>query len=431
MDREILFELDEDALLVANGGRSFSRTGVISVCASHLSDKQLDGVKDHFKADDKQLVRAIRCIELDHYKDPIRVTSDFNNERETVHDYGGRFVWELLQNVDDAIGEGRSSDVLIGSKGLGFKAVLEVTDEPEIHSGPFHFLFSATRTQELLKEQGLDADPPPLTFRIPHECEPDNRVRELLNAGYATVVRLPFRDEEKGREVIDRLRALDPLFLLLAQELSCVRIRVPEGETVHDIERSEPGLSNGDVKLFTRGLNDSSSTSWRRWVQHGPAPSDDSKQLTVAICLPLTEGGEAVPHSDNVPFHVFFPTEEKSGACALVHASFDLEHNRKRVRAGDDDADILQGFSELFQDVLNDIPARTALEAFGKIASEDGNSPLTRLQKKIRDTLTETPFVPVIGGGRVRPGEVQLWQDRLGFVLRDEAQQVRDACLLA
>ena len=431
MDKEILFEFDEDALFIANGGRPFSRTGVISVCASHLSDKHLGGVTDHFDdADDKQLVWAIRCNELAHYKDPNRVTSDSNDERETTRDYTGRLVWELLQNADDAMGEGRSSDVLIGSKGLGFKAVLEVTDEPEIHSGPFHFLFSATRTQELLKKEGLHTNPPPLTFRIPHKCEPGNRVRELMDAGYATVMRLSFRTEETERAAMDQLRDLDALFLLLAQELSCVRIRVPEGETVHDVTRSEPGLSNGNVKLSTRGPNSSSSILWRRWVQCRPAPTDTSKQLTVAICLPLTKQGDAIPHSTNVPFHVFFPTEEDTGTRALIHASLDLEHNRKRVRKGEYDANILQEFSELFQDVLNDIPARTALEAFGKIASEAGNSTLMRLQKKIRGTLSETPFVPIIGGGRVKPGEVQLWQDRLGFVLRDEAQQVRYACLL-
>ena len=430
VDKEILFEFDEDALLVANGGRPFSRKGVISVCASHLSDKQLGGVTDHFDADDKQLVQAIRCNELAHYKDPNRVTSDSNNERETTRDYTGRFVWELLQNADDAMGEGRSSDVLIGSKGLGFKAVLEVTDEPEIHSGPFHFLFSATKTQELLKKERLHTNPPPLTFRIPHECEPGNRVRELLDAGYATVMRLPFRTEETERAAMDQLRDLDALFLFLAQELSCVRIRVPEGETVHDVTRSEPRLSNGNVKLSTRGPNGSSSILWRRWVQCRPAPTDTSKQLTVAICLPLTKQGDAIPHSTNVPFHVFFPTEEDTGTRALIHASLDLEYNRKRVRKGEYDANILQEFSELFQDVLNDIPARTALEAFGKIASEYGNSPLLRLQKKIRGTLSETPFIPIIGGGRVKPGEVQLWQDRLGFVLQDKTQQVQDEYLL-
>ena len=37
-NKELLFEVVEDALFVANGGRPFSRTGVISACAFHLSD---------------------------------------------------------------------------------------------------------------------------------------------------------------------------------------------------------------------------------------------------------------------------------------------------------------------------------------------------------------------------------------------------------
>ncbi len=133
---EVVFAVTKDALLIANGGRSFTRKGVISVCASHLSDKRSYGVTDHFDPDVDRLVAAIRDIELGHYQDPNRISGDFGAEHETVPDYGGRFVWELLQNADDAMGkqERRSTD-LIGSKGLGFKAVLEITDEPEIHSG--------------------------------------------------------------------------------------------------------------------------------------------------------------------------------------------------------------------------------------------------------------------------------------------------------
>ena len=194
---EVLFEVAEDALLVANDGLPFTRKGVIGICASHLSDKHSYDPNDDFEADNEYLVTAIRHREIATYRnDHNRITSDFSAEDETVHDYGGRFVWELLQNADDAIGiPGRSSGDLIGSKGLGFKAVLEITDEPEIHSSRFHFRFSAARTQRLLRAKRLHSSPPPLTFRIPHKCKPNRKVQELLNEGFATVIRLPFRDE--------------------------------------------------------------------------------------------------------------------------------------------------------------------------------------------------------------------------------------------
>ena len=421
--KEILFEVTEDALLIANGGRAFSRTGVLSICASHFSDK-LSGLLKDLDCADSELVQAIRDIRLQIYEiSPNDITSDFRSQDETKKDYGGRFVWELLQNADDAMRE--ESGDFIGSKGLGFKSVLEITDDPEIHSGLFHFRFSAEETQTLLREKDLHDDPPPLAFRIPHEREPDSKIRKLLDAGYATVVRLPFRDEQTRNRVVVRLNSLEPLFLLLAHEMSCIRVRVPEGETVYEIRRSEPGLSTGVVELSSRGL----STSWRRWVRSEPLSTDNNKRLTVAVCLPMRSGG-VNPHDTEIPFHVFFPTEEKIGAHALVHASFELEQNRKHVRPSENDVDILGVFSKLFQEVLKEVPARTALEAFGRIVSEDEDSLLGRLQKGIRDTLCETLFVPVIGGERVKPGKAGLWNDRLGFVLRDDAQEVRDARLL-
>ena len=434
MDRsnEILFEVTENALFVANGGRPFSRRGVISICNSHLSEKRSEGITDHFKCDDEQLVEAIRRTELKTYRgDPNRIRADFNDEQETFQDYGGRLVWELLQNAHDAMGKGNISDVLIGSKGLGFKSVLEITDKPEIHSGDYHFLFSSKRTQKLLKNNKLHDDPPLLTFRIPHECNPTEKTQELLNEGYVTIIRLPFRDEQAQEMTIDKLHNLDAQFLLLTQEMSCVRIRTEEGETVHKMTRHSTGLSNGDVKLSTWGPNGFSQSSlWRRWVRYCSAPTDNEQQLTVAICLPISKQGYVISHDTNIPFHVFFPTDETSGARALIHASLDLEHNRKRVRKGQHDDDIRREFCKLFQDVLKDIPARTALKSFGGIAYEDDDSPLRNLQKDIWDTLYQTPFVPVIGGDRVRPGDVQLWNDGLGLVLREDTEAVQKAYLL-
>lgn len=122
-DTEILFDVGDDALLVANGGRPFSGTGVISICASYLSDKSSDqenqGVKDHFGAEDSDLVQCIQEREPATYRnDPNRITADYQAQDEVRRDYGGRFAWELLQNADDAMGPDRSSAQLIGSKGL-------------------------------------------------------------------------------------------------------------------------------------------------------------------------------------------------------------------------------------------------------------------------------------------------------------------------
>ena len=129
--KEVLFCLVDDALYVANGGDCFTRQGVIGICASHLSEKHAtDSSSDDYRAGDRDLISAIQSREIETYKnDKNRLTSDARAEQEISRDYGGRFVWELLQNADDVMGpaERRSAD-LIGTKGLGFKSVLEITE---------------------------------------------------------------------------------------------------------------------------------------------------------------------------------------------------------------------------------------------------------------------------------------------------------------
>lgn len=434
-DREILFEVGDDALLVANGGRAFSREGVISICASHLSDKRSDDanddVRDNFGGADKDLVQKIRERELATYcTDPNRITSDYRGEDETSRDYDGRIVWELLQNADDAMGRERSSAELIGSKGLGFKAVLDVTEEPEVHSGPFHFRFSSADTQAILKKEGLHNQPPPLTFRIPHCTAPCERVQELLEAGYATVIRLPFRDNEARDSVVKQLHDFNPLFLLLAPRLTRVRIRTSNGDTVHEITGNSDGLADGDVQLSRKGPNGWESVPWRRWTWRG---SQEAKNLTVAVCLPLGDRQSAlepVHYPQCLPLFVFFPTHEEPRAHALIHATFDLEQNRKHVRPGDQDDKMLRALGALVGRVLDDVPARTALNAFGTVKSHD-DSLIGQLQQVVRDKLAASPFIPTVGGRTVRAADVCLWKYRFGDVLNVEIAEVIAAGLLA
>ncbi len=423
--KEVLFDLANDALYVANSGRPFTRKGVIGICAFHLSEKKRDGDSDNYKSEDKDLICEIRGREIETYKnDPNRLVSDSDGEEESRRDYQGRFVWELLQNADDVMGANeRSSADLIGSKGLGFKSVLEITEEPEIHSPPFHFRFSPDRTKDLLKEKGISDDPPQLTFRIPHDHQPNDKVCGLLDAGYSTVIRLPLRDEGEREKVKKALERLEPYFLLLSQELESVRIILDGEERCFRVERETQCLSDGRVVLHSPG----GATSWKRWT--GTKETAESKRLTAAIALPIDENEKAVSCTDALPFHVFFPTEEQLGVKALVHASFDLQQNRKHLREGSYDAELLDLFGTVLEKVILDIPARTALKTFGSIPEEDGSGPLEKIKKTIRKTMRSTPFVPVIGGRKVPPPESKCWKDNLDNVLRTNEQAIKDASL--
>ncbi len=432
-DKEVLFEISDHSLYVANGGAQFSRKGVIGVCASHLSEKR-EIESDIYKCPDEFLVEEIRKKELEIYRiNSNRMIRDSQGEKETTSDYGGRFIWELLQNADDAMRSHTSEHGLIGSKGLGFKSVLEVCDELEVHSGPFDFKFSSEQTRLLLASKLTHENPPPLTFGIPHECEPDSKTTNLLEAGYSTVIRLPFKDESAKQMVSRRLKELDPpLFLLLVREISSVRIRTAEGEFLHWIDRFGSNQQVSQVRLHRKESNHDTvreySQAWKRWLK--AFESCQGACLEVVICLPMSEHGVPEPFSDEIPFHVFFQTDEPTGASALIHAPFELQQNRKHIREGENDEAILEAFGELLSEVVDEIPPEATIQVFKEVPHLEEDSLSARLTVAIWETLLNHAWVPVLGGSRVTPSRVKLWEDGLGEVLREDEDAVKSACLL-
>lgn len=417
--RSLLFRVTDDALYVANFGRKFSRPGVVSVCRENLSAKSqrgpgssLDGVAD------RDLIDAIRNRRLDVYRTDLdQLQEDANHERETSSDYAGRSLWELLQNADDALAPaGTSSADLIGAKGLGFKSVLEITDRPSIHSGSFDFGFDAALSWPALHE--IDPAAPALTFRLPHKVARDDVSRSLLKQGFATVIRLPFRSATVKAEVMARLDALAPHFLLLCRNLDTVTVEVNAVAMAIMTVTRPRALTLRGARAVLRVTRDgvSHETNWRLWSSTAPAPQAEGKTLSAAIAL-RTIDDQAVPADDDIPVHVFFPTVEAISARFLVHGSFALTSNRNNIRTADHDAQVRTALQTLVTQAISDISPRAVVEVFGSIvrAAPTGRArrPERLLQQAIAEAVTDAAFVRLIGGGRARPGDVHTWDHDL------------------
>lgn len=192
------------------------------------------------------LVSEIRDARLEAYKKvPRDILSHFNDEEAERKNYAGRPLFELLQNVEDAMsadGTSRSRKILvrqvadvlyianegipfskvglealcdrsispkrgldfIGSKGIGFKSALNWTDAPRILSGDIRAEFSRQRAldmitshldpaalAELRREHRWSEAQVPL-LRLPFDHRPDNVESALLAEGWPTIVSLPY-----------------------------------------------------------------------------------------------------------------------------------------------------------------------------------------------------------------------------------------------
>lgn len=114
-------------------------------------------------------------------------------------------IESLLQLGDSSKDAGRRKHHTIGYKGIGFSAVLEVTDRPQIISQGVAFgLSREAATAEVARYLGAAPRSVPVRsypFLLDRSdwAEDQADVDALLQAGAVTVIRLPFMDQRHAR----------------------------------------------------------------------------------------------------------------------------------------------------------------------------------------------------------------------------------------
>jgi len=246
--------------------------------------------------------------------------------------YLGRYLFELIQNANDAIYDGKSTiqhsrrgvrieltdDALwvandglpfgeqgvralcqlyrstkpaskcIGHKGIGFKSVLEVSDTPEVYSDIYAFSFQwdafHRRAAEIMGETYLDGIELPaikVPFMLHLKQQPvgvRTRIDTLLESGYATIVRLPFpidKAEQFREQVRQDIQAqIRPDLLLFLPEVASIDVAYPDGATMslrrEVFDTPHPGMQE---VIVTQSNTDGGNARYR-WLVLGPVQRD-------------------------------------------------------------------------------------------------------------------------------------------------------------
>src|SRR5207244_8909111 len=113
----------------------------------------------------------------------------------------------------------------LGYKGLGFKSVGELTEQPQVISPPYRFGFGLERARRVVGKlvgplppgQRLPVYAFPFPLRSTSHGNDSERVAALLNDGFVTVIRLPFRLGVRWEDILGHVRSVItpelPLFL--------------------------------------------------------------------------------------------------------------------------------------------------------------------------------------------------------------------------
>lgn len=299
--------------------------------------------------------------------DPDRIIRDARSAASATGDHAGRWLFELLQNSEDA--EAKMVTVLvkdnmiyvadtglglkpkavsaicgthlsdksagmIGRKGVGFKAVYEATQNPQVLTVKGEGIeFSPEKTKAWLRSNDLNDGHVPYQW-IPFCIEwdtmrtADPQLEALENC--KTVVRLPDLSGEIMRKMGNLLMEWPPHALFTFQHLR--KITAP-GFEVHLIDGDGAWLLSDSRKPIPL-------ENWRV-TKHTERPDrvllealaiDErnaiiEKGISFLIAAPM-KNGCVVPTSDYLPIHVFYPTEQKGPVRLLLHAEFLVKSDR-------------------------------------------------------------------------------------------------------
>ncbi|MQY09836.1 hypothetical protein ACRB68_79650 [Actinomadura sp. RB68] len=287
----------------------------------------------------------------------------------------------------------RDDSAAVGRFGVGFAAVVAVSDEPSIASASGGVQWSAERARELVREiPGLAEEltrrngQVPL-LRLPFEIDPPE-----LPEGFATVVRLPLRDDAAVQQVRRQLDEVGPALLLALPALESIEIDVDGVTRTVSLADGEwhTAEAHGDVPaelLADRPTEERARSTWQvRWT------------------LPLPDGTPAVLHAPT-------PSDERLDLPALLIASFPLAPDRRHVAPGPLTDFLIERAAETYVRLLSELPAAPAVLDLVPAGIAAGELD-ARLRRAIMALLPEAPLLP----GRLRGRDATVVDAPAAFV---------------
>jgi hypothetical protein len=305
----------------------------------------------------KQLNQEVEAYKKEHVLDlykhhPDEITRDFINEKEMSDDYEGREVLELLQNavdqvqMDGKIHIGLTDDILIvantgepfsfpgvrslmksnlspkrlskntiGQKGLGFRSLLNWSNDISIYSENLSVRFSEEYRKSFFEVAGITE---PTALLVAPEV-----VESIDKNGYDTVIKIKIGTEAKITEVKRQLLSIDKYTLLFLNKINVLTVRIQNQviEFKRESDRNIVIISENDEQYI-----------FNTYSKNGMI---DSKNYEIVIAY-----DESIAQRDN-RLYSYFETNISFPIKWKCHATFELETTRSGIKKSDNNLKLL------------------------------------------------------------------------------------------
>ena len=291
----------------------------------------------------------------------------------------------------------------VGRFGVGFAAVLALSDAPRIVTVGAGVEFSAASTAEAVRElSGPAAELARRAGQLPvlRLVWPTGADEPPPPAGYATEVRLPLRPGVDPDELLAAATAAAADLLLALPDLVEIDIDgrrfgatalpgVPEKHGIVEI-----GAPDGSRRwLLVRGTAEGAI---------GTAVEQRARHVrSFCWALPLDADGRPAPLGDDV-LHAPTVTTERLGLPARLIADVPLDPDRRRVRTGAATDTVLRAAADAYLDLVAAVAPGDRL-ALVPAAGFPRSELDARLRALLLDVLREAAWLPGADGDEVAP----------------------------
>ena len=348
---------------------------------------------------------------------------------------GDQFSQEDVHRIC-SIGFSAKDLTQVGHYGIGFKAVYNYTDRPEVYSGDERFCIpDPTSTRKTLEDlasssliEGIDEVPP--------------RIVEHINKG-RTVFRLPFRDSLSQEDITllkNQLRDLDKRVLLFLQdfkhELKSIQWcderdgQIGSYSCCHSPHDKIQNASEVELTISLNGKNQLSETFlvFRKEVQPRQdvvdkllqqAEDDEEQQRIqksaekkqpVEVAFKLHE--DRIIETDNSVLFAYLPTEKETHLRFLIQARYQTTPPRDNIVKSSDspwNEWLVQETADFLPEILEQLKVGGLLEpAFFNVLPLKGEveNEFKPIAEALQKAMQERAFVPTQSGGYAKAESV-------------------------
>lgn len=330
---------------------------------------------------------------------------------------------ESLSTLRASAKRGEEDAAAVGRFGVGFSAVLSVSDEPRVVSSAGGVRWSLREAREMVREAAHE-EPALATelerreghvplLRLPLPAEDGRAVPE----GYDTAVQLPLRDAN-AREWAERLLdGVDDALLLTLPGLDEVVVETEEG-----VRRLTRHVDGPFVEIRREDGAPGSPAGVRRWrvareegiadaalLEDRPVEERARPGWSVMWAVPVEDGSPVRPPTSPC-VHAPTPTDEPLGVPALLIGSFPLEPTRRHVAPGPLTGFLLERAAEAYVRLLREWRPVTP-DIVDLVPGPLGKGELDgELRRLLHAKLPSAPFLA--GAGRDEDGQPVVLRPR-------------------